>query len=196
MAIGDIYQLNCNQSLYGVPMANVYTFEQLSDVDPGEDPENSLIEAFEEHIVPLQAAMSSDRWSTTCLTCRKLRPTGGVRFLKPVVEAGTILLDAIAPNTCCLASMYSLTAGPRGRGRHWYSGIASDSQSAGRLDGSSLTVFDAFLARLIQSISWASDNADFILRIISSLDAVVRTVDKTQARVRVRYLASRRDRIC
>lgn len=196
MAIGDIYQLALNQTVHGVAVANVYNFEQLSDVDPGEDPEVSLQEAFIEHIVPLQALLSSQDWATTCTTCRKVRPTGGVRFAIPVATTGGVLNDALAANTAILASVYSRVGGPRGRGRHWYSGISKIDQTTGRLDATALILFGNLMERLIQSISWASDNADFILRIISSVDAVIRVADDVQCRVRVRYLKSRRDRIC
>lgn len=196
MAIGDIYQLSCNQSVYGVALANVYHFEQTSDVSFLSDPEDSLMQAFAEDIVPLQAAMSSDDWGTTCLTCRKVRPTGGVRFTQALIVAGDIVNEAIAPNTAFLGSIYSSIAGPRGRGRHWFSGVPKNTQSAGRLDAAQLTLFNAFLDRLIQSISVVIDNADFILRLISSLDAVIRPADSVQARVRIKYLDSRRERIC
>lgn len=196
MAIGDIYQLSCNQSVYGVAMANVYNFEQLSDVSFLTDPEDSLMQAFAEDIVPLQAAMSSDDWGTTCLTCRKVRPTGGVRFTQALIVPGDIVNEAIAPNTNCLGTIYSSLAGPRGRGRHWYSGIPKNAQTSGRMDAAALASFNTFLSRLLQSISVVIDNADFILRLISSLDAVIRPADSVQARVRIKYLQSRRERIC
>lgn len=196
MAVGDIYQLSCNQSVYGVALANVYTFEQLSPIGFATSPEQSLLEAFDEDIIPLQKAMSSDDWFVNCLTCRKVRPTGGIRFTKANPASGDIVNEAIAPNTACLGSIYSSMAGPRGRGRHWYSGIPKNTQSAGRMDAAALASFNTFLDRLIVSISWTLDNADFILRLISSLDAVIRPADTVQARVRIRYLLSRRERIC
>ncbi len=196
MAIGDIYQLSVNQALHGVELANVYNFEQLSDVTPGTEPENSLMEAWVEDISGLMVAMNASAWSITCLTCIKVRPTGGVRFTRATTLPGSIAGEANNANTACVGTLYSALAGPRGRGRNWYSGMPVNAASAGRLDQAALTAFNTFLDALIAIISWSADNADFIIRIISGIDAIIRPVDQRQARVRLRYLKSRRNRIC
>lgn len=196
MAIGDVYQLGVNQILHGVSLANIYNFEQTSDVDPGEDPENSLIRAYIEHIIPLQAAFSTTTWAMSCVTARKVRPTGGVQFAVADTTVGTEADGAYPSNVAALASLYADPATPRGRSRHWYSGFPEDSASAGRLDIAALAEFTTFMNRLTTSISWVSDNADFIIRILSSVDAVVRSVDHAICRVRTRYLKGRRQSVC
>jgi len=196
MAIGEVYQLNVNQTLYGVNLTNSYTFEQLADTSGGRLPENSLMEAWVEDMVPLQAAMSVDAWQMSCLSCRRVRPTGGVQFIRSVNAGGDIVGQGNASNTCCLGSLYSGTVGGRGRSRHWYSGVPVAGNAGGRLDAAADVLFVAFLDRLIQAIKWTVDNADFIIRVISSLDAIIRAIDQVIGRVRLRKLGSRRQAIC
>jgi len=196
MAVGDVYQLGVNQTLYGVQLANIYSFEQLADTTPGTSPEDSLIQAFLEHLTPLQAAMSVIPWSTTCFTAIRVRPTGGVQFVVPAATPGLLTGEGNAVTTCCLASLYSSTVGPRGRGRKFFSGIPVTGNQFGRLSTASLALFTTFLDRLLLVIKWAADNAQFILRIISSVDAIIRDVVKYHQRVALTKQRSRLGRIC
>jgi len=197
MAAGDKYILAVNQNVNAVNVANVYAFEQLTDVTPGAEPEDSLIEAFLEHLTPLQAAMSSDAWANTCLTCRKHPVSGGgVQFFKNDTTAGTVVQPANASTTCCVATLYTDTATRRGRGRKFFAGVPITANRLGRLNNASIVDFTAFLDRLIQIISWSADNADFIIRVISTVDNVSRAVLGHHPRVALRKLSSRVDRVC
>lgn len=196
MAIGDVYQLGVNQQLYGVQLANIYHFEQLADTTPPNTPENSLINAWQEHLVPLQAAMSIIPWSNVCLTARRVRPTGGVRFSEADTTPGVVMGQGLSASTCCFASIYANPPGKRARSRHWYSGIPITAAHEGLLTAGGLTLFRAFLARLILTIKWVADNATFIIRVISTVDAVIRAVEKADARTNILKLTNRNQEIC
>lgn len=196
MPIGDIYQLGVNQQVNGVNAANIYTYEQLSDVTPGNAPEASLMQAWLETMTPLQQAFSSDKWANVCLTCRKVRPTGGVQFIVTDTTVGLIPDETFAANTGTLIGKYGSPASRRGRGTNIIPGMGLSLADGGRLNSSGIALFATFTDRLMQSISWTTDNADFILRIISTLDTVIRQIDQITTRVRQSKLASRQQQIC
>jgi len=196
MPLGDIYQLGVNQVIHGVQIANVYHFEQTVDTTPGTRAEDSLMEAWKEKMIPLQAAMSVTQWQMSCMTARKVRVTPGAQFVLPDTTPGTVIGEGNAASTCCLASLYSSNVGPRGRGRKFISGLPISSNDKGRLDLAALTTFTAFLDELITAIKWTADNAQFIIRIISTIDAVIRNVQSYHMRRALTKQSSRLPHIC
>jgi len=196
MAIGDVYQLGVNQSLYGVTMANVYHFEQLTDISTATSVEASLMEAWNEVMRPLQQAMSSNSWIQNCLTARRVRPTGGVRFVNTSFFLGSLPGAAFAPNTAALGRLYSDTVGPRGRSRHWFAGMEIGGSDKGRLTVATEALVNAFLDRIIQVIKWTADNAEFIIRVISTVDLVIRAVQSHSLQPQIFKLKPRVARIC
>jgi len=196
MAVGDVYQLGVNQSLYGIHIANVYNFEQLVDVTPGTRPEDSLMQAFLEQVTPHQANMSVVGWNMNCFTARRVRPTGGPQFVLPASDVGVTIGQGNPASTCCLATLYSSTVGRRGRGRKFISGIAITSNDKGRLDNLAIIDFTTFMDAVIATIKWTGDNATFIIRILSTLDALIRNVQKYHARVALTKQSSRLGHVC
>lgn len=196
MAIGDVYNLAVNQTLYGANIANVYAFEQLSDISTAASPEESLMEAWVENQLPLQKAMSVNGWAMTCLTARKVRPTSGVQHFLYNQDTGDILQEGNPATTCCIASLYSNLVGPRGRGRKFISGIGIDANDKGRLDTAALSLFDTFVQGFLQTLNWSLDNADFIIRILSTVDGIIRAVQSARSQVSLTKMSSRLLRVC
>lgn len=196
MAVGDVYQLAVNQSLHGISCANVFHFEQTSDTSPGVRPENSLMEAFKEDIVPSWQPLATTDWKINCYTARKVSPGGGPQYLKSESIFGTATGESLAVSTCCLASFYSGQGTPRGRGRKFFTGVPITSANAGRLSGPALTTLTTLIDLLIQAIKWSSDNADFIMRIFSTIDGIKRAIVHAQAKPTLTKQSSRVARIC
>jgi hypothetical protein len=196
MPIGGIYQLAVNQDLYGVKAANVYHFEQLSDTSPGVRPENSLMEAFLEHMTPLQALMSSEDWTMSCVTSRLVNFGGGPQFIKPDTTPGEVNGQALPASTCCVGSLYSGQGTRKGRGRKFFPGVPKGSTQLGLLSDTGIIPLANFLARLISAIKWTADNADFIIRILSTVDDIARGVVSTIARPRLAKLSGRTSVFC
>jgi len=196
MAIGDIYQLGVNQTHHAVNLANVYAFEQITDVTGGTNPATSLMQAWAEVMVPLQADFESAQWAMTCLTARALRPTSGPLFFLADTTAGDVIGESNAANTCCLGSFYSGLGVGRGRGRKFYSGVPITANQGGRLTAASMGILQTFLNRLLSTIKWTADNGQWLLKIISTLDLVVRDINSVVARPRLTKLSSRTALIC
>ena len=196
MALNDVYQLNVNQKVHGVNVVNTYHFQQTIAEAGGEVPEDSLMAAWNLIMSPLQQAMSVLAWNQTCLTARKVRPIGGVQFLNTAGFVGSVAGEGFAANTCCVGRLYSNTASRRGRGRKFLSGLGITAAKAGRLNVSAFNDFVTFLNRLLLAIKVVAETVEFIIRLVSEVDAVIRPVVAAKASPVLVKFKNRQNQVC
>lgn len=196
MASGDTYELVVNQQLNGVPIANVYHFLQTAEAGAGVKPENSLMHAWQDDILPQQQQMSVSDWNMVCFTCRKKNAPAGPRYHLNSSAIGTATGEGLAPGTCCVASWYAGFSNPRMRGRTFLSGLPQTVHNEGRLTSAGMTDLIAWINLLLQAIQWSQDTATFILKIWSAVDQTISNIEQGTARPRLTKLKRRRNRIC
>lgn len=196
MAIGDVIQLSVNQDVHGVSMANVYHFIQLNAEGAGERPEIEIMLAWNETLALLQSVMSVAAWEQECLTARVVRPVGGIQFINTTNVAGIAPGNGLGAGTCCVGRLYSEAAIKRGRGRKFLPGVPQNVHNLGRLTAAGHANLVMFLQQLLLTLQKAGGTVQFALVIISSLDALIRTVIAALAWPTLTKLSSRKKVLC
>jgi len=197
MAAGDVYQLNINTTVGGVPCANVYNFEQTQDEAVGEIPETELLQAWDDSTLNLKfRTFLSTSVTIDCATCRRIRPTGGPQYVRTLGDAGLIASPPLPAATVAVGTLYGVGGTRRGRGRKFISGLSEVSVDSGRVDSFSQNSMQTFLDRLLAIVKKTGSTAEFVFRIISGLDAVLRQLGATEARVRTVRLNGRQNALC
>lgn len=166
MALGDIWELRLNSTVFNQTIYNVFHFEETT-AETVNQPEIALAEAFYEDIVPsLQPLMDGSMW-VAAADVKQL--TGGSAIhTKALTAAGSVVGE-------CLNRFYAY--GFRynrasSSGRHGYKRFGAVPETAvadGQITGTFITAANTLAAALFTPIQWNGSSGDgfFTPRILS-----------------------------
>jgi hypothetical protein len=154
MAVGDKYMVACQGSVYGITAVNVFHFEETS-VTSDQFAALAVCEAFIEDIVPKWMLAVSSDYTLHCVTAQKLG--AGVATPQAINPTTGNVGDRSGPSLPCnqvvCVSIYTATPTKRGRGRHYFSGIAMTDEEDNAISVDLANLFDTFGQQLTEPIN-------------------------------------------
>lgn len=128
MAVGDVYQLAHNQSLYGVQVVNVLHYQTEIEPTSGTEEADIATEFLTGVIGPMFTNLST-AWTSDCMVVRKLGPGASTPYTQLTGLPGTVAGEAMPPNAVGVLSFYTDDFTKSGRGRTYISGMLTSDEA-------------------------------------------------------------------
>lgn len=176
--MGDVYRASILASVNGVGCVNVMHWEEVS---VGSNP--NRLESLRDWLSDPTPGTNFAFWWQQCvandttLSCMKLQkvdpaPEGTMRHYF-VSHSGAAGASPAPSNLCLVIRLYSDTATKRGRGRHFFAGLAKESLIGGNYTGVMTTPLGE-LANMFSGLGTAADGSVYRGSVYSPTDDVYR----------------------
>jgi len=123
MAENDVYQTTLFQSMFGVSIANVWHYKEVTPA-VSKDEEDAINDWVETDVLPAFVAALSDQWKALCV--RTVKITGGNNVPREkfflTANTGSKAGVGLPPNAVLVGTFYTGNFGNNGRGRAFISG--------------------------------------------------------------------------
>jgi len=153
MAIGDIIQVQFDQSIFGDNIQNQFYYEVVED-DISQDNEDAVAEQFEVDVLPSWQPCVTDELSMDCLGTQKVFPTPKTAFRERFLTlVGTAVGEAVPIVATALLQKFDPSVSGRGKKGHTsISGISEADTEKGRIDSSLNLLLNALAVKLVGNL--------------------------------------------
>jgi len=153
MAVGDIIQVQFDQSMDGDNIQNQFYYRVEADDDSGEN-EDPVALQFEVDVVPTWQPVVTPDLSMDCIGTQKVFPDPKTAFREKFITAvGTATGEAVPLVVAALLQKFEQNTSGRGKKGHTYiSGISENDVAKGRINNALETGLIALASKLTQNL--------------------------------------------
>jgi hypothetical protein len=191
MALGDIYRASFGQVINGVHVANVMHFKQLDD-EGGEVAADSLAAALEGQVVPAWVPFLSEDATIQSVVLKQILPAVDQPAVYDLAGGtGTISAESEPPNLAVVATVYSSDNSRTGRGRNYFSGIATTMIDGATPTAAFVALFATFVSVLMSSFVQTPSTVRWTIVQYSPFNDSANDVLHIEQRMQLRLLRER-----